>query len=180
MVERSLNATELTALVVAAIGAIGAVVLQALHMYLAYRRDISLKGDVKAAVDQTAAVAATAEAVESKLDDNTAITKETKEAATAVGQHNEACNTEITRLATVSAQHHDRISALEGQMARLAVTVEAASKNVDSTRHEMRTNLQTVMNKLDGLMMLAKMPAEAIAAATAGTPSGASALKGGK
>lgn len=148
-----MNAAELTALVVAAIGAVGAVALQGLQMYFSYLRDQENKEKVKEAVKNTNVVNAKVDSVVAKIDDNTAITTQAKDAATNFKQHSEACTQDIRG-------HEARIATLEAQIGLI-------NKNIDSTRHEMRTNLQTVMNKLDTMMLVAKVP-EAIAQAKAG------------
>ena len=56
-------------------------------------------------------------------------------------------------------QSHDaRITSLETQMVVLKAAVDGMSKNLDSTRHEMRGHLQVMANKLDiiGMQLLKK------------------------
>lgn len=144
-----MNATEWTALIVAAIGALGAVVLQGLQMWLSYKRDLDTKAKAEEAAIKAEAVKVKVESVVAKIDENTEITTQAKDAASNFKDHSEACTQDLR-------EHDARIAALEGQMAVLHSSVDTVSKNIDNTRHEMRTNIQTVMNKLDTMMLLAK------------------------
>ena len=91
----------------------------------------------------------TASIVGTKIDHNTAMTAETKEAATKANEHAVACNDERVKILKMIAGNESRINSIEGDMSTLKVLVEALSKSVDSTRHEMRGHLQSVVNKLD-------------------------------
>lgn len=84
-------------------------------------------------------------AVDQKVDVNTALTTEAKDAAS------RAASTDAERagLLKTVADHDTRIASLEAQMAALKVSVEAVDRSVQSSRHEMRSHLQTVTNKLD-------------------------------
>jgi hypothetical protein len=95
--------------------------------------------------------------VEGKIDDNTALTKavakNTGEALPVLNKIERQTNGGLDARLEQIADHAKRIGALEGQMAALKVSVDSASKNVDSTRHEVRGHMQTVMNKLDLLAL---------------------------
>lgn len=95
------------------------------------------------------------EAVSGKVDVNTAITTATKESADKASEHVEGCNEERVSMLRSLADHDGRIKSLEVQMTALKVSVDSVSKDIASTRHEMRGHLQTLMTKLD-LMMVAK------------------------
>ncbi len=147
-----MNATEWTALTVAAIGAIGAVVLQAMQMYFSYRRDTAMKDKAEEAVKK-------ADAVEKKLDNNTVITTAAKDAAQ---QAEKQTNGVLTDYREQVDGHDRRIATMEREIGELKLLVGTAIKNVDSTRHEVRNHLQTIMTQL-GIIAVAggKAPPEA-------------------
>lgn len=109
---------------------------------------------------QTAVVKAeeTASAVSSKLDENTALTVEAKEAATKASEHAVSCDEEKAEIRKLLSDHESRIVSLEAQIAAMKVSVDGMSKNIDSSRHEMRGHLQTLTNKLD--LIGARLPRE--------------------
>jgi hypothetical protein len=80
---------------------------------------------------------------------------EAKDTAKAVSQDikdklNGGLDSAIEQLVRPIFQAHDaRIATLERDMAAIKASVEGVSRNVDSTRHEMRGHLQAVTNKLD-------------------------------
>lgn len=111
-----------------------------------------LKAEETATTAATTAVAV-AKVVEDKVDHNTQITAKAAEAATKASIHAETCDDERTNLLKSLSEHDVRISGLESQMSALKVMTEALSKNVDSTRHEMRGQLQTLVSKLDLMSM---------------------------
>lgn len=77
--------------------------------------------------------------VEDKIDSNTEMTARIEE------QTNGALDAKLSQL----SDHAKRISALESKLDANTVKLESVSKNIDSTRHEMRGHLQTIVNKLD-------------------------------
>lgn len=89
------------------------------------------------------------EQVRQKIDANTEITTQTKEAASNLKDHTVVCTEEINRLTASQVDHDKRITALEMQMTALRVSVDNVTKNIDSTRHELRGHLQSLTNKLD-------------------------------
>lgn len=116
----------------------------------------------------TAAQVATrrADVVENKLDHNTVVSTEAKDAAVQASEHSAACDEDRQQLAKVMGDHDVRITALEGQMVALKMSVDGVIKSVDSTRHEMRGHLQTVIGKLDILGMALPRPTPVVVAST--------------
>lgn len=96
-------------------------------------------------------------AVKEKVAENTDITAATRDATSKVAAHVTGCDKERAALLKGLTDHDVRITALEGQMAALKVSVDGVTRNVDSTRHEMRSHLQTLSGKLD-LLALARAP----------------------
>lgn len=80
-----------------------------------------------------------AESLAKKLDANTLVTTETKEAVSNGG---------LSAYDARFNEHDVRIAAVEAAL-------DTVSKNVDSTRHEMRSTFQSVISKLD-LMAIRK------------------------
>lgn len=115
-------------------------------------------------VDQAAEVAATkAKAVEKKIDENAAKTlaveeklDQNTEITTRIEQQtNGPLSGKLTQIERRVEEklgqiqdHADRIGALETKVEAVKVTLDTLSKNVDSTRHEMRGHLQTITNHL--------------------------------
>jgi predicted nucleic acid-binding Zn-ribbon protein len=140
--------------------------IAALINYLKSRSNTQAIKEVheKATEAATAAITAVstaethAQKLEEKLDLNTNLTEQVKTAAEAVSEHTGACNDEINRLSKMAEDHHLRIAALEVQMASVKLAIDGVSKNVDSTRHEMRGHMQGIVNKLDLLSVV--RPAE--------------------
>jgi predicted nucleic acid-binding Zn-ribbon protein len=93
--------------------------------------------------------------VSDKLDNNTAITTQAKDAAEEASAHATNCDGDRIAIAKMVSDHSSRIVILESQMTELKCSVDEAGKNIDSTRHEMRSQLQAVMNKLDLIMLRA-------------------------
>jgi chromosome segregation ATPase len=91
--------------------------------------------------------------METKLDANTDMTEQTKTAADTINAKSNVWQDEIIRIATVLEDHDIRIASLESQIATLRLAVESVNKNVDTTRHEFRGSLQTIMNKIDIMAM---------------------------
>lgn len=100
----------------------------------------------------------TAKEVTGKIDANTALTAEVKEVATKASEHAITCDEEKVKMMKVITEHESRIVSIEAQMAAMKASVEGVSRNIDSSRHEMRGHLQTLTNKLD--LMSARMPKE--------------------
>lgn len=115
---------------------------------------------LKYGVQKAEEAATKAQVVETKIDRNTDITTEAKDAAAAGRAHADICGEEIKRLSQAAIEHHGRISALETQMAAIKGSMDAANKNIDSTRHEMRGHLETVARKLDIMSLSLKPSAE--------------------
>ena len=87
--------------------------------------------------------------VEDKIRDNTFVTEQARNAVDKAVEHTEACDEDRAHVFKLLAEHDTRIIALEGQITILKVSVDSVSKNIDSTRHEMRGHMQTLGNKLD-------------------------------
>lgn len=157
-----MSATEWTALVVAAIGAIGAVVLQALQMYFSYKRDTSIKKDMG-----TAAIKV--EEVKEKIDHNTVITRE----GTAVAATNAAVA--AVSAAESKAATHEMSKSLEKKLnggidAAVAQAVDPMKKILDEhtskieelnqyvhkKNHDLLDAMQVQSTKLDSLILLLK------------------------
>ncbi len=106
----------------------------------------------KAAVKAEVAVAQAA-VVEAKIDNNTVISTQAKDAAQNAERQTNGVMTgydsHITNLVQTTTEHHKRITELEARIVELAVSVANVNKNVDTTRHEFRGTLQTLMNKMD-------------------------------
>lgn len=151
-----MSATEWTALVVAAIGAVGAIVLQGLQMYFSYKRDSVMKATTQAVERKLDHNTQLTSVVKTKVDENTTLTEEVKTSADKASQHVEGCDERMKVLNAKLATHDSRINSLEGKVNDIQKTVELLGKNIDSTRHEMRNDLQTLMNKLDLLMVIGK------------------------
>lgn len=105
-----------------------------------------------------------------KLDANTVITHEAKEAATKASEHSKACDHERAKIFELLSEHENRIANLETQIGILKNSVESVSKNIDSTRHEMRGHLQTLTNKLD--IIGSRIPTATVVPAPAANTSG--------
>lgn len=125
---------------------------------------------LKYGADKAAEAVVKAAEVEKKIDANTVITEEG--ARVAADSAKEAVQTaKEAKVATESIanklngaleakihsavedhdlvqEHSSRIVALENKMLAVQATVESVSKNLDSTRHEMRGHLQTITNQL--------------------------------
>lgn len=115
-------------------------------------------------VEKAEEVATKAQDMEDKIDHNTTITTEAKDAATQVQSESNARNEEMEKVASTLMEHHSRISALETQLMALKVSVDGVTRDITSTRHEMRGHFQTLVNKLD-IMTVATVtvkPAEEI------------------
>lgn len=95
-----------------------------------------------------------------KVEENTEITTEAKDAANKAVAHALGCDKERAALLKGLADHDGRIAALESQMAALKVSMDGVTKNVDSTRHEMRSHLQTLSGKLDLIALVRPAPEE--------------------
>lgn len=93
-------------------------------------------------------IALQAESVENKIDHNTHLTVQAKEAAKKASEHTVICDNDRKEIFTAIKDHDARIRSLEAQMASLNVSVDGLGKNIDSTRHEIRGHLQTVMNTI--------------------------------
>ena len=106
--------------------------------------------------------------VEDKIQTNTEITQRAERAADRAVEHTEACDEDRAQVFKLLSEHDTRIVSLEAQMASLKVSVDGVSKSVDSTRHEMRTYMQSLTNKLD-LVSIAIMRTVG-AASGVGTP----------
>lgn len=87
--------------------------------------------------------------VSNKIDRNTELTVEVKEVATKASEHAISCDEEKVRLFNLIHDHESRIASIEAQIVTVKMATEAVSKNLDSTRHEMRGHMQTMANKLD-------------------------------
>lgn len=111
---------------------------------------------VKYGADRANDAAKKADEVEQKVDENTAISTLAKDSA-AKAEHQ--TNGALSKFRDTVADHGNRLTSLEKQTASLQTLVEVLTKNIDSTRHEMRGHLQTITSKLD-LMALTKIPAE--------------------
>lgn len=85
------------------------------------------------------------ESVESKLDDNTAMT------ASIQRQTNGVLDTRLSQL----DDHGTRIAALEAKMEAMKAALDGLGHNLDSTRHELRGQLQTITS---GLQLLSIRP----------------------
>lgn len=143
-----------TALTVAAIGAFGTafsgVILQALQMYLSYKRDLAIKTKAESAVKEAKEAKEKlnndVEQVKKKIDDNTAITTQAKDAAQAAESQT---NGVMHKYHEQITNQGNRIVTLEKDLGTLKILVESTAKEVSSTRHEVRGHLQTITNKLD-------------------------------
>lgn len=107
---------------------------------------LKLKYGVEKKADEAALKAAE---VEGKIDGNTQITSEVRNATAKVAEHVIDCDEERKTLLRNINAHESRILNLENQMLSLKASVDLVSKNMDSTRHEVRGHLQTLTNKLD-------------------------------
>ncbi len=94
-----------------------------------------------------------AKVVENKIDHNTSMTAQAAVAAEKASEHTADCDEERVRILKGLAGHDGRISALETQMPALRLALEGVTKNLDTTRHEMRGHLQAVVSKLDLLSL---------------------------
>lgn len=92
-------------------------------------------------------------AVEGKIDHNTNLTTQAADAAAKASEHALTCDEERAKLLRVLNDHDTRIAALEAQIGAIRTSVDAVSRNIDSTRHEMRGHLQTLTSKLDILTL---------------------------
>lgn len=97
--------------------------------------------------------------VEDKIDANTALTAEVKDAATKASEHAVICDEEKVKMMKLITEHEGRIVSIEAQLVAMKTSVDGVSRNIDSSRHEMRGHLQTLTNKLD--LMSARMPKDA-------------------
>lgn len=95
------------------------------------------------------------EETSSKLDSNTHITNQAKDAATKAYEHAETCDADRSRIMEMLSDHDGRIGNLEAQMTVVKTAVDTVSKELASTRHEIRGHLQTITNKLDIIQMSA-------------------------
>lgn len=93
-------------------------------------------------------VSVKAESVENKIDHNTILTQEAKDAANKASDHTSLCDVERKEMLSAMRDHEARISSIEGQMAMIKGSVDSVQKDLTSTRHEIRGNLQTITNML--------------------------------
>ena len=100
-------------------------------------------------VEKADSIARKADLVETKLDHNTQVTTQAAEEAARASAHAETCDGQRAKILSSLSDHDKRILSLEGQLAALKVSMDGVSKEITSTRHEMRGHLQTVTNKLD-------------------------------
>ena len=98
---------------------------------------------------KTDSIESKTDTVEQKIDENTHITVQAREATHRFREHTEACDDRLTKLNKVLSDHDSRIIALEAQMVALRLSMETIDRNVNSTRHEMRGHLQSIVNKMD-------------------------------
>lgn len=121
-----MSATEWTALTVAAIGALGValgnVVLQALQMWLTYKRDLSLKeGTAK---------------VEQKVDANTKITKE----GTAAAATN--ARAAVSAATTAAAKTEEIAEQLNGKLeSKITEIVKAHTEPIVASLNELKRHM---------------------------------------
>jgi len=88
-------------------------------------------------------------AVENKIDHNTTMTAQIKDAAEKAASHVVLTNGYRESISRAIAQHDTRLTGLESQMVELKANISNVSKNLDSTRNEMRGHLQAITAKLD-------------------------------
>lgn len=99
--------------------------------------------------EKAAEAAVKAGVLEAKVDHNTSLTTDVKEAASAAANHAATCDEQREKIVKMLDDHDGRIASLEMQIAAMNVSMGAVSRNVDSTRHEIRGHLQTLMSKID-------------------------------
>lgn len=78
-------------------------------------------------------------AITDKVDTNTEMTARIEQQT----------NGPLTESLSTLQEHDKRITALEADLKAVKVSIEGMDRNLNSTRHEMRGHLQSVMNKLD-------------------------------
>lgn len=152
-----MSATELTAIIVAAIGAIGAVLLQGLQMYLSYKRDMVIRQKT--------------ETVEAKISDNTNITIRGNRAATvaaeqavvaaseARGKSEEIVETINKKLnGGVDAAITSAIEPIQKVVQEHTTKIEELNKYVHQRNHDIVNALQTNTNKIQILIDTMKGP----------------------
>lgn len=98
---------------------------------------------------KTDSIESKTDSVEQKIDENTHLTVQAREATHRFREHTEACDDRLNKLNKTLSDHDSRIIALEAQMVALRISMETIDKNVNSTRHEMRGHLQTIVTKMD-------------------------------
>ena len=119
------------------------------------------------AADSASKAAHKADSVENKIDHNNAMTAEIKDVTTKVGEHAAACDEERLKILSTLTNHDQRIASLETQMTSLkssvdgiSIKIDSNTKNIDSTRHELRGHMQTLVSKLDILGLAKQQPKE--------------------
>lgn len=101
---------------------------------------------LKYGVDKAEEAATKAAQVEEKIDENTVISTAAKNAAMAAEKQT---NGAMSKYQLEMVDVVSRVTALEAGFETLKLSMETVTKNVDSTRHEMRGHMQTMSNKLN-------------------------------
>lgn len=154
-----MNGAEWTALAVAAIGAIGAIVLQALQMYLSYKRDTSIEGKVDENTKITTNSSEVADknsraAVETAMSaaTNTADIKEVTESIKRKlnGGIDSAISDAVRpindKLVTYSEMNDKNVRDMNDKIVKL-------NEYVRTRNHDMLTALQTLSNQVGAVIL---------------------------
>lgn len=90
-----------------------------------------------------------AKEVENKIDHNTQVTTQAAVAAKQASVHSKTCDDERTEILKVLEGHETRIGGLELQMTALKTSIDEVGRNLATTRHDLRNQLQVMVSKLD-------------------------------